>query len=126
MDRRAFIGRVAGGLLAVPFATAAQQAGRLPRIGVLLPGNTGTGTEVLRQGLRQLGYVTSRAQQPAKVARIGFLGANSASSWASRLESFRLGLRELGYVDGTNIVIEFRWADERYDRLPAWRPSWFV
>ena len=63
--------------------------------------------------------VTSRARQPAKVARIGFLGANSASSWASRLESFRLGLRELGYVEGKNIVIEFRWADEQYDRLPA-------
>ena len=62
--------------------------------------------------------VTSRAQQ-AKVARIGFLGANSASSWASRLESFRLGLRELGYMEGTNIMIEFRWADEQYDRLPA-------
>ena len=60
MDRRAFIGRVAGGLLAVPFATAAQQAGRLPRIGVLLPGNTGTGTEALRQGLRELGYVEGR------------------------------------------------------------------
>src|SRR5213075_1551775 len=60
MDRRAFIGRVAGGLLAVPFATAAQQAGRLPRIGVLLPGNTGTGAEVLRQGLRELGYVEGR------------------------------------------------------------------
>jgi putative ABC transport system substrate-binding protein len=62
---------------------------------------------------------TSRAQQPAKVARIGFLGANSASSWASRLESFWLGLRELGYVEGKNFVIEFRWADEQYDRLPA-------
>ena len=60
MDRRAFIGRVAGGLLAVPFATATQQAGRLPRIGVLLPGNTGTGTEVLRQGLRELGYAEGR------------------------------------------------------------------
>ena len=60
MDRRTFIGRVAGGLLAVPFATAAQQAGRLPRIGVLLPGNTGTGTEVLRQGLQELGYVEGR------------------------------------------------------------------
>ena len=60
MDRRTFIGRVAGGLLAVPFATAAQQGGRLARIGVLLPGNAGTGTEVLRQGLRELGYVEGR------------------------------------------------------------------
>src|SRR5437762_1218812 len=60
MDRRAFIGRFAGGLVAVPFATAAQQVGRLPRIGILFPGNTGTGTEVLRQGLRELGYVEGR------------------------------------------------------------------
>jgi len=59
MDRRTFIGRVAGGL-AVPFAAEAQQAARLPRIGVLLPGNTGTGTEVLRQGLREVGYVEGR------------------------------------------------------------------
>ena len=44
----------------MPFVTGAQQAGRLPRIGVLLPGNTGTGTEVLRQGLRELGYVEGR------------------------------------------------------------------
>jgi putative ABC transport system substrate-binding protein len=60
MNRRTFIGRVVGGLLAVPFAAEAQQAARLPRIGVLLPGNTGTGTEVLRQGLRELGYVEGR------------------------------------------------------------------
>jgi putative ABC transport system substrate-binding protein len=60
MDRRTFIGRVAGGLLAVPFAAEAQQAARLPRIGVLFAGNAGTGTEVLRQGLRDLGYVEGR------------------------------------------------------------------
>jgi putative ABC transport system substrate-binding protein len=60
MDRRTFIGRVAGGLLAVPFAAEAQQAARLPRIGVLLAGNAGTGTEVLRQGLRGLGYAEGR------------------------------------------------------------------
>ena len=60
MNRRTFIGQVAGGLLAVPFAAEAQQAARLPRIGVLLPGNTGTGTEVLREGLRELGYVEGR------------------------------------------------------------------
>src|SRR5258706_3449065 len=60
MDRRTFIGRAAGGLVAVPFATEAQQTPRLPRIGVLLPGNTGTGTEALRDGLRELGYVEGR------------------------------------------------------------------
>jgi len=60
MDRRTFIGGVASGLLAVPFAAEAQQAARLPRIGVLFAGNTGTGTEVLREGLRELGYVEGR------------------------------------------------------------------
>ena len=60
MDRRTFIGRVAGGLLGVPFAAEAQQAARLPRIGVLFAGNTGTGTEVLREGLREPGYVEGR------------------------------------------------------------------
>jgi putative ABC transport system substrate-binding protein len=64
MGRRTFIGRVAGGLLAVPFAVEAQQAPRLPRIGVLLAGGTGpgasAGADVLRQGLRELGYVEGR------------------------------------------------------------------
>jgi putative tryptophan/tyrosine transport system substrate-binding protein len=61
----------------------------------------------------------ARAQQAAKIFRIGFLGATSASSWASRVEAFRLGLRDLGYVEGKNILIEFRWAEEKYDQLPA-------
>jgi putative ABC transport system substrate-binding protein len=62
--------------------------------------------------------LAARAQQGGKIARIGFLGANSASSWASRLEAFRLGLRDHGLVEGKNIVFEFRWAEEKYDRLP--------
>jgi putative ABC transport system substrate-binding protein len=61
----------------------------------------------------------ARAQQRGKVARIGFLGANSESGWATRVEGFRSGLRDLGYMEGTNIVIEYRWADGKYDRLPA-------
>jgi putative tryptophan/tyrosine transport system substrate-binding protein len=60
VNRRTFIGRVAGGLLAVPFAVEAQQAGRLPRIGVLLPGNAGVGTESFSQGFRELGYIEGR------------------------------------------------------------------
>ena len=60
MDRRTFVGRVAGGLLSVPLSTEAQQAPRLPRIGVLFSGNAGLGTEILRQGLRELGYVEGR------------------------------------------------------------------
>jgi len=62
--------------------------------------------------------LAAEAQQAANVARIGFLGATSASSWASRVEAFRLGLRDLGYEEGKNIVIEFRWAEEKYGRLP--------
>jgi putative ABC transport system substrate-binding protein len=60
---------------------------------------------------------TAVAQQQRKVWRIGFLGATSASSLASRIEALRAGLRELGYVEGKNLVIEFRWAEGRYDRL---------
>jgi len=56
--------------------------------------------------------------QSAKIARIGFLGAASASGWASKVEAFRAGLRDLGYVEGKNIVIEYRWAEGRYERLP--------
>jgi len=59
------------------------------------------------------------AQQPTKVAQIGFLGGGSASGTAVRIDAFRRGLRELGYVEGKNILIEERWAEGRADRLPA-------
>jgi putative ABC transport system substrate-binding protein len=58
------------------------------------------------------------AQQARKIARIGFLGSTFAFPWASRVEVFRSGLRDLGYVEGENIAIEFRWAEEKYDQLP--------
>ena len=63
--------------------------------------------------------VPARAQQVAKVARIGFLVAVSPSAAAARTEAFRQGLRELGYVEGKNIVLESRYAEEKLDRLPA-------
>ena len=59
------------------------------------------------------------AQQPAKVPRIGYLTAASLSDIAARTEAFRQGLRELGYVEGKNIVIEWRDAEGKPDRLPA-------
>ncbi|MGH8525231.1 MAG: ABC transporter substrate-binding protein, partial [Gammaproteobacteria bacterium] len=59
------------------------------------------------------------AQQPKKVPRIGYLAANSPSAIAARIEAFRQGLRELGYVEGKNIVIEWRYAEGKLDRLPA-------
>jgi len=58
------------------------------------------------------------AQQAGKVYRIGFLGTASASGEANRVEALRAGLRDLGYVEGKNIVIEDRWAEGKYDRLP--------
>jgi ABC-type uncharacterized transport system substrate-binding protein len=59
----------------------------------------------------------ARAQQPAKVARIGHLDLGPASARASRVEALRAGLRDLGYVEGKDIVIEFRWA-ETVEQLP--------
>ena len=64
------------------------------------------------------GPFVAGAQQAGKVYRIGFLGATSASGYASQVEAFREGLRGLGYVEGKNIVIDFRWAEGKYARLP--------
>ena len=62
----------------------------------------------------------ARAQQPSsKVFRIGFLGLPTADSLPKRPEAFRAGLGDLGYQEGRDFVIEYRWADGNYDRLPA-------
>jgi len=63
-------------------------------------------------------WVAALAQQPARVPRIGFLGATYASTNAARLEGFRQGLRDLGYVEGKNIVIEYRWGEGKPERVP--------
>jgi putative ABC transport system substrate-binding protein len=76
MDRRAFIGTLAG-LLSVPLAAEAQQAG--------------------------------------KAYRIGYLSIGSGLS--PRTEALRQGLRELGYIEGKNITIEYRFAQNNVDRL---------
>ena len=60
----------------------------------------------------------AQAQQPKKVPRIGFLGGASASFYAARTNAFRQGLNELGYTEGKNIVIEYRYAEGKFDRLP--------
>jgi putative ABC transport system substrate-binding protein len=57
--------------------------------------------------------------QPTKIPRIGYLTGNSPSTNAARIEAFRQGLRELGYVEGKNIIIEWRYAEGKADRLPA-------
>src|SRR6186997_2037557 len=79
-SRRSFLAAVTGGLLLTPRHAAAQQAG--------------------------------------KVYRIGFLW-DTPAVWPHALEAFRQGLRDLGWVEGQNIVIEYRWAEGRFDRLPG-------
>jgi putative ABC transport system substrate-binding protein len=63
--------------------------------------------------------VSVEAQQPKKVRRIGYLSGTSSSATLARVEAFRQGLHELGYVEGKNIVIEYRYAEGKDDRLPA-------
>jgi len=79
MNRRSFLGTLAGSLLAAPLAAEAQAA---------------------------------------KVARIGVLANNAAAS-PHLPEAFRQGLRDLGYVEGRNVVIEYRFAEGKYERFPA-------
>ncbi|MDO8477348.1 MAG: ABC transporter substrate binding protein [Candidatus Rokubacteria bacterium] len=80
MDRREFLGTLAGGVVAAPFAAEAQQA--------------------------------------AKIARIGILALNRAAA-PHVPEAFLQGLRDLGYVEGRNLVIEWRDAEGKFERLPA-------
>jgi len=62
--------------------------------------------------------VTARAQQPAMPV-IGFLISSSLEAYARDLAAFREGLHEAGYVEGRNVAIEYRSANNHYDRLPS-------
>jgi putative ABC transport system substrate-binding protein len=58
-------------------------------------------------------------QQSAKVPRVGFMGNSTEALEANLVGPFREGLREFGYQEGRNIVVEYRWAEGRYERFPA-------
>ncbi len=63
------------------------------------------------------GGAAVEAQQPTKIARLGFQSAASPAALLARVEAFQRGLRELGHVEGKNIVIEWRYAEGKLDRL---------
>jgi putative tryptophan/tyrosine transport system substrate-binding protein len=62
--------------------------------------------------------LVASAQQPAAMPVIGFLNSSSPASRARLVTAFRQSVRESGYVEGKNVAIEYRWADDQYDRLP--------
>jgi putative tryptophan/tyrosine transport system substrate-binding protein len=62
--------------------------------------------------------LAAQAQKAGKISRVGFVW-DSPAVWPHALEAFRQGLRDLGWVEGQNIVIEYRWAEGRFERLPG-------
>ena len=60
--------------------------------------------------------LAAHAQQPAMPV-IGFLSPTTREGWTERLRGFRQGLKDTGYVEGENVAIEYRWAEDQIDRL---------
>ena len=78
-----------------------------------------------REVIRLLGGVAAawplaaRAQQSRVPPSVGFVGSDSPDTYTDRLRAFRLGLKSTGFIEGQNVVIEYRWAEGRNDKLPA-------
>ena len=69
---------------------------------------------------RRGGGVAARgARAAAGMPVIGFLSPLSPDGYSERLRGFRQGLKDVGYVEGENVAIEYRWAENQFDRLPA-------
>jgi putative ABC transport system substrate-binding protein len=104
MKRREFITLLGGAAATWPLAARAQQPGKRPIVGFL-----GDSTPLT---------LVARAQQPAMPV-VGFLGPASPGPYAPFVAGFQRGLKEAGYIEGHNVAIEYRWAENQNDRLPA-------
>jgi len=68
----------------------------------------------------QLLFIVSFAHaEPKKIPKIGFLGALSPSAVPARVSAFRQGLSSHGYIEGKTILVEYRWAEGKFDLVPA-------
>jgi hypothetical protein len=67
--------------------------------------------------------LAARAQQQSMPV-VGYLDPRSADATTDLVRGFRQGLKEAGYVEGEDVAIEHRWAENQLDRLPRWRPTW--
>ena len=63
--------------------------------------------------------LAASAQQQPTMPVVGYLASDFPHTRASRLQAFRRGLSESGFVEGRNVAIEYRWAENKFDRLPA-------
>jgi putative ABC transport system substrate-binding protein len=62
--------------------------------------------------------IAAWAQQDGRARRIGVLASDTPAASGNLIDAFRRGLRDLGYVEGQTVVVEYRWADGKFDRLP--------
>src|SRR4249919_1039476 len=63
--------------------------------------------------------LAARAQPPAKLPTVGFIGSDTPDAYAVLLRAFRVGLKATGFIEGQNVAIEYRWTEGRNDKLPA-------
>jgi putative ABC transport system substrate-binding protein len=124
MRRRAFITLLGGAAAAWPFAAraalASEASGQRGDSKLRAPGtHPEPGSSARALASEASGQRRDSQAQQAAMPVIGYLSSASPDQDAGRLRAFRQGLSETGYVEGRNVVIEYRWAEERNDRLPA-------